>query len=184
VIKPFWKSKTVLFNVLAAVVMAFLNLPEVGASPELVAIVVAIVNLALRFITKEPISTKGNKVIVLLLVPLLLIGCAMSQVKQVRTTRYSYNQMLSQWIISRDDFDVATRHKVDDYFMQANAALKAYESAVVEKTDGSMDLEEFLRIKKLITDEIGEAMGWTQKQDSHYLISPSTQLSAASMLHQ
>ena len=59
-IKPFWKSKTILFNVLAGVVLYFINLPEVAAAPELVAIVVAGINLALRAITKESVGIKAK----------------------------------------------------------------------------------------------------------------------------
>jgi len=58
-IKPFWKSKMILFNVLAAVAIYFINLTEVGAAPELVAGVVAVINVVLRAITKEPIGLKA-----------------------------------------------------------------------------------------------------------------------------
>jgi len=57
-IKPFWKSKTVLFNVAAGLAMFFLNMETVGAAPELVAVGAAGVNLILRAITKEPIGVK------------------------------------------------------------------------------------------------------------------------------
>ena len=57
-IKPFWKSKTVLVNVIAGVLLFFVQMPEVGAAPELSALVLAGVNLVLRSITKEPISVK------------------------------------------------------------------------------------------------------------------------------
>ena len=59
-IKPFWKSKMVLFNVIAAIVIYFINLAEVGAAPELIAGVVALVNVILRAITTEPIGIKGG----------------------------------------------------------------------------------------------------------------------------
>lgn len=58
--KPFWKSKTILFNVLAGGALYFVNLPEVAAAPELVAIVVAGINLVLRAITKEPVGIKAK----------------------------------------------------------------------------------------------------------------------------
>lgn len=57
-IKPFWKSKTVIVNVVVAVALAFFGLPEVGAAPELIAGIVAVGNLVLRAITKEPIGIK------------------------------------------------------------------------------------------------------------------------------
>ena len=59
-IKPFWKSKTILFNVAAACVLYFVNLAEVGAAPELVAVAAAGVNLVLRAITKEPVGIKAK----------------------------------------------------------------------------------------------------------------------------
>ena len=57
-IKPFWKSKTILVNVAAGVVLYFVQMPEVGAAPELGAIVLAGVNLILRAVTKEPVGVK------------------------------------------------------------------------------------------------------------------------------
>ena len=58
-IKPFWKSKMILFNVVAGVAIYFFNMPEVGASPELLAMVTAAINVALRVITKEPVGLKA-----------------------------------------------------------------------------------------------------------------------------
>ena len=58
-IKPFWKSKMVLFNVVAGVIVYFFNMPEVGASPELLALVAAGINIVLRFVTKEPVGIKA-----------------------------------------------------------------------------------------------------------------------------
>ena len=58
-IKPFWKSKMILFNVVAGVAIYFFNMPEVGASPELLAMVTAIINIALRAITKKPVGLKA-----------------------------------------------------------------------------------------------------------------------------
>ena len=56
--KPFWKSKTILFNVAAGLAMFFLNMEAVGAAPELVAVGAAGVNLVLRAITKGPVGVK------------------------------------------------------------------------------------------------------------------------------
>lgn len=58
-IKPFWKSKTILVNVIAGVILYFFQMPEVGAAPELSAIVLAGVNLLLRIVTKEPVGIKA-----------------------------------------------------------------------------------------------------------------------------
>jgi hypothetical protein len=57
-VKPFWKSKTVLFNAIMAAIMAGLGLPGVGASPELIGFVTAAGNFILRFLTKEPVGVK------------------------------------------------------------------------------------------------------------------------------
>jgi len=59
-IKPFWKSKTILFNVAAGLVMFFLKMETVGAAPELVAVGAAAVNVVLRAITKEPVGIKAG----------------------------------------------------------------------------------------------------------------------------
>lgn len=56
--KPWYKSRTVWFNLAAAVVVAvqvwFGTLP---VSPEIQAVVVAAANLVLRFLTTKPVST-------------------------------------------------------------------------------------------------------------------------------
>ena len=57
-IKPFWKSKTILVNVAAGVVLYFIQMPEVGAAPELSALILAGVNLVLRAVTEGPIGVK------------------------------------------------------------------------------------------------------------------------------
>ena len=57
-IKPFWKSKTILVNVVAGVVLYFIGMPEVGATPELSAMILAGVNLILRAVTSDPIGIK------------------------------------------------------------------------------------------------------------------------------
>ena len=59
-VKPFWKSKMILFNVIAGVALYFVNLPAVGAAPEVVAVAVAAVNIILRAITKEPVGIKAQ----------------------------------------------------------------------------------------------------------------------------
>jgi len=41
------------------VAIYFINLTEVGAAPELVAGVVAVINVVLRAITKEPVGIKA-----------------------------------------------------------------------------------------------------------------------------
>ena len=60
-IKPFWKSKTVLVNVIGATVLYFLGLEEVAANGEIVALSAASINLILRFLTNSAISVTGNR---------------------------------------------------------------------------------------------------------------------------
>ena len=57
-IKPFWKSKTILVNVVAGLVLYFIGMPEVGAAPELSVLVLAVINLILRAVTSDPIGVK------------------------------------------------------------------------------------------------------------------------------
>ena len=57
-VKSFWKSKTILVNVVAGLVLYFIGMPEVGAAPELSAMVLAGVNLVLRAVTNGPIGVK------------------------------------------------------------------------------------------------------------------------------
>ena len=59
-IKPFWKSKMILFNVLAGVAIYFFNMPEVGASAELLALITAGINVVLRTITNAPVGLKAG----------------------------------------------------------------------------------------------------------------------------
>jgi hypothetical protein len=54
--KPFWKSKTILINVLAAVVATAIE----HDNPALIAQVLAVLNIVLRALTKEPISFSGD----------------------------------------------------------------------------------------------------------------------------
>jgi hypothetical protein len=56
--KPFWKSKTVLVNVVGAVVLSFLGHEAVSANGDIVAIVAAAVNIILRVVTTEGLSVK------------------------------------------------------------------------------------------------------------------------------
>ena len=50
----------ILFNVAAGVAIYFFNMPEVGASPELLALVTAGVNVVLRWITNTPVGLKAG----------------------------------------------------------------------------------------------------------------------------
>ena len=54
--KPFWKSKTILINVLAAVGDTAIE----HDNPALIAQVLAVLNIVLRALTKEPISFSGD----------------------------------------------------------------------------------------------------------------------------
>lgn len=64
--KPFWRSKTFWFNVLALIVMvanAF-GFADFQADPEvsqMAFVIVTVVNLVLRFVTKEPVYLKPPK---------------------------------------------------------------------------------------------------------------------------
>ena len=58
-IKPFWKSKTMIVNVVSGVILFFFQMPEVTAAPELSALVLAVANIILRVVTKEPVGMKG-----------------------------------------------------------------------------------------------------------------------------
>jgi len=58
--KPFWKSKTLIFNILAFIVAIAVGFGYTGElSPELgvfVPAVLALINIILRFVTKQPIG--------------------------------------------------------------------------------------------------------------------------------
>lgn len=56
--KPFWKSKTFWLNVIAAALLIYQGVTghELALSPEQQALLLAIINLALRAVTREPIS--------------------------------------------------------------------------------------------------------------------------------
>jgi hypothetical protein len=56
--KPFWKSKTILVNVVGAVVLSFLGHEAVSANGEIVALVAAVVNIILRAVTTERLTAK------------------------------------------------------------------------------------------------------------------------------
>ena len=53
--KPFYKSKTIWVNVIVAIGLGILGI-DIGVDPEIELIGLALVNLGLRFITKEGIS--------------------------------------------------------------------------------------------------------------------------------
>lgn len=61
--KPFWKSKTVLFNVVAVlvfVVSAF-GYASFTPDPEVMALVAAVLNVVLRFWTSQPITARSER---------------------------------------------------------------------------------------------------------------------------
>lgn len=62
--KGFWTSKTFWFNILAIVVAVAGQFGFVGFEPdaELIAVVVGIVNVLLRFLTKQPVTVNSRKV--------------------------------------------------------------------------------------------------------------------------
>jgi hypothetical protein len=55
---PFWKSRTVLFNLLALGygLVSYYHGPVTSVSPETIAIVASVINVALRFVTKGTIT--------------------------------------------------------------------------------------------------------------------------------
>lgn len=89
-IKPFWKSKTILFNFIGALILWILGHEVVGLDPGILATIQSIVNIILRFITTEPVSggkkpipngfTKFTAMLICLFVSLVLVflltGCA------------------------------------------------------------------------------------------------------------
>ena len=60
--KPIWQSKTLWFNLISALV-AVLALPELATlnlDPKMVALIMGVLNIILRFWTKEPVSVTGS----------------------------------------------------------------------------------------------------------------------------
>ena len=57
--KKFWKSKTIWINVLMSasmIIPALINLPNLQVSPEIMGLVLVVVNTVLRLVTKEAIK--------------------------------------------------------------------------------------------------------------------------------
>jgi len=56
----FWKSKTVWFNLLAGGLAAgnAVGFSDFQADPDLIALIMAVVNILLRFLTKKPLNEK------------------------------------------------------------------------------------------------------------------------------
>ena len=54
--KPFWKSRTIILNIVAAIVATAIE----NDNPLLVTQVLAVLNIVLRALTKEPISFSGD----------------------------------------------------------------------------------------------------------------------------
>jgi len=54
--KPFWKSKTIILNIVAAVVATAIE----HDNPILIAQVLAVLNIVLRALTTEPIGLSGS----------------------------------------------------------------------------------------------------------------------------
>ena len=53
--KPFWKSKTLWFNVIAALLLGLVGISG-GVEPELEVGIISTANILLRIITKEPLE--------------------------------------------------------------------------------------------------------------------------------
>jgi len=54
--KPFWKSRTIILNIVAAIVATAIE----HDNPILIAQILALLNIVLRALTKEPISFSGS----------------------------------------------------------------------------------------------------------------------------
>ena len=56
--KPFWKSKTLFFNVLAALVIVagMLGYADFVPDADVMALVVAVANVVLRLLTRQPVA--------------------------------------------------------------------------------------------------------------------------------
>ena len=54
--KPFWKSRTIILNIVAAIVATAIE----HDNPLLITQVLAVLNIVLRALTKEPISFSGD----------------------------------------------------------------------------------------------------------------------------
>lgn len=59
--KPFYKSKTILFNALWAAVLAFCGYNGIEIPDNIMEIILLIGNVGLRFITNSPINIKEPK---------------------------------------------------------------------------------------------------------------------------
>ena len=59
--KPFYKSRTLWLNFLAVIAVVGYKFWGISISPEMIAGILAILNLLLRFDTTEEIKTKGDK---------------------------------------------------------------------------------------------------------------------------
>ena len=59
--KPFWQSKTVLFNAAWAAVLAFCSYEGIEISENVMEVILLVGNVLLRFITNGPISLKQKQ---------------------------------------------------------------------------------------------------------------------------
>jgi len=61
--KPFWTSKTLIFNVIAGavVVAGYFGYADFIPDEKAMALIMAIVNMVLRFVTTQPVSLLGGK---------------------------------------------------------------------------------------------------------------------------
>ena len=57
-VKQIAKSKTVNFNVIMPIILVILPMLGIPVTPELTAAILALGNIVLRFITKQPIADK------------------------------------------------------------------------------------------------------------------------------
>lgn len=163
--KPFWESKTIWVNFLT-IVAAIIVIPEFNIPAEVVALVLAIVNAILRFMTGKPLKVKSSKLLSILIVVGLLAGCVahMTPVKQAVVVRNGYNELLEEWIVKRNLVENEnTKQKIDNYFVLANAVLRQYERAVLEEdfTTAENKYDEYLKLKRQIENALRkEVLSW------------------------
>lgn len=97
---------------------------------------------------------------------LILLSCGALQISTAEDTAYAarvtLNQMLSQYLLERDQLSQTTQDKCENWFRLAAKSLDAVDLAISNGDTGEVDFEEFLIYKRKLINEIGEEMGWNQ----------------------
>ena len=97
--KPFWQSKTFWVNILGAAELVF---QSSGLDAGTIAAILAVANILLRFITKEPVSMKGGGAAVLM--PFLIAAslCTQTVVAQDSPQPPGEEEVPTQWSAEPD----------------------------------------------------------------------------------